>query len=147
MNWVKLVFFRGCFVSWRAFYMGEATRKMGEENWFLVPVLNVFSRYQSSWIKTLLEKSDLFLRVSKGGSQESCNEAPPSIPGKVFLAQLLNTMPLWKLARIHFVSKYQILLCVFADPALSGFSLQVAEYCEVTHSYEHFSAFLWHSCQ
>ena len=58
-----------------------------------MPVLKVFSRYQSSWIKTQLEKSDLFLFVSKGGSQESCNEAPPLIPGKVFLAQLLNTMP------------------------------------------------------
>ena len=86
----------GCFVSSRAFYMGEATRKRGEENWFLVPVLKVFSRYQSSWFKTQLEKSDLFLFVSKGGSQESCNEAPPLIPGKVFLAQLLNTMPLLK---------------------------------------------------
>ena len=61
-----------------------------------MPVLNVFSRYQSSWIKTQLKKSDLFLCVSKGGSQESCNEAPPLIPGKVLLAQLLNTMPLLK---------------------------------------------------
>ena len=52
--------------------------------------------YQSSWIKTQLEKSDLFPFVSKGGNQESCNEAPPLIPGKVFLAQLLNTMPLLK---------------------------------------------------
>ena len=58
-----------------------------------MPVLKVFSRYHSSWIKTQLEKSDLFLCVSKGGSQESCNEAPPLIPGKVFLAQLLNTVP------------------------------------------------------
>ena len=87
----------GCFFSSRVFYMGEATRKMGEEeNSFLVPVLKVFSRHQSSWIKTQLEKSDLFSRVSKGGSQESCNEAPPLIPGKVFLAQLLNIMPLLK---------------------------------------------------
>ena len=61
-----------------------------------MPVLKVFSRYQSSWIKTQLRKSDLFLFVSKGGSQESCNEAPPLIPGKVVLAQLLNTMPLLK---------------------------------------------------
>lgn len=76
--------------------MGEATRKMGEENWFLVPLLKVLSRCQSSWIKTQLEKSDLFLFVSKGGSQESCNEAPPLIPGKVFLAHLLNAMPLLK---------------------------------------------------
>ena len=90
-------FARGA-VSFRRlrFYIGEATREMGEENRFLVPVLKVFSRYQSSWIKRQLKKSDLFLFVSKGGSQESCNEAPPLIPGKVFLAQLLNTMPLLK---------------------------------------------------
>ena len=108
-----------------------------------MPVLKVFSRYHSSWIKTQLEKSDLFPFVSKGGSQESCNEAPPLVPGKVFLAQLLNTMPLLKSplgievhkrVRIHLVSKYQILHCVFAYPALSGFSLEVAEYCAVTHS-------------
>ena len=112
------------------------------------------SYYQSSWIKTQLEKSDLFPFVSKGGSQESCNEAPPLVRGKVFLAQLLNTMPLLKSplgievhkrVRIHLVSKYQILHCVFAYPALSGFSVQVAEYCAVTHSYtcyKHSSAFL-----
>ena len=108
-----------------------------------MPVLKVFIRYQSSWIKTQLEKSDLFLFVSKGGSQESCNEAPPLIPGKVFLAQLLNTMPLLKSPlrtevrkrlRIHFISKYQILHSSFACPALSSFSLEVAEYCGVTHS-------------
>ena len=109
-----------------------------------MPVLKVFSRHQSSWIKTQLEKSDLFSRVSKGGSQESCNEAPPLIPGKVFLAQLLNTMPLLKSplgievhkrVRIHLVSKYQILHCVFAYPALSGFSVEVAEYLLCSYSF------------
>ena len=106
-------------------------------------VLKVFSRYPSSWIKTQLEKSDLFLFVSKGGSQESCNEAPPLLPGKIFLVQLLNTMPVLKYPlgievhkreRILFVSKYQILYCVFACPAHSGLSLEVAENCAVTHS-------------
>lgn len=106
-------------------------------------VLKVFSRYPSSWIKTQLEKSDLFLFVSKGGSQESCNEAAPLLPGKIFLVQLLNTMPVLKYPlgievhkreRILFVSKYQILHCVFACPAHSGLSLEVAENCAVTHS-------------
>ena len=43
----------------------------------------------------------------------------------------------------HFVTKYQILHCVFAYPALSGFSVEVAEYYFIVQLLilnEHFSA-------